>query len=81
MRCPCMVPGARRQGFSYNRLGKARSLLWHTGQLTQFQALGGSLLEASAEPTTQPPLQPSASFGRHTLSVMTCALYYVVCFR
>lgn len=41
------------------------------GELTQWQALGGSLLEASADPMQ--PCAPQDNVSKHTLSVMSCA--------
>lgn len=47
------------------------SLWGHAGQLTQFQALGGSLLEATEDPSQ--PRAPPASATRHTRNVIACA--------
>ena len=44
------------------------------GQLTQFQALGGSLLEAT-EQQTQPVLDDSTN--KHTLSTMKCVYSFM----
>jgi hypothetical protein len=43
----------------------------HAGQLSQFQALGGSLLEATEDPSQ--PRAPPASATRHTRNVIACA--------
>ena len=43
----------------------------HAGQLSQFQALGGSLLEATEDPSQ--PYAPPASATRHTRNVIACA--------